>query len=291
MRPSLSLAAVAALAAGALGLQAATAVTQAAPSQRTITSTDSASALRALKAHPGDALTSRGTDFVVTGRVVDPDGSIHVRLDRTYRGLPVLGGDLVVHLGPDGAWRGASQTLRAPVRVGAGPHLSAQQARSVAVAPTRLTRSISSFKAAGTPRLVVDATSGRARLAWRVASLGRHADGTPSRLATYVDARTGARAAPRGAHPDRRRLRPVAVQRGGPAAADAVGLDVPAQGPDPGQHLHDRPEQQDRLALAASSSASAARPARCSPAPTPCSATARPAAASPRPSTRSTART
>ena len=191
MRKSLSLAAVAALAAGTLGLQAATAVTQAAPSQLT-TSTDSASALRALKAHPGAALTSRGTGFVVTGRVVDPDGSTHVRLDRTYRGLKVLGGDLVVHLGPDGAWRGTSQTLRAPVRVGATPRLSAQQARSAAVAPTRLTRSISSFKAAGTPRLVVDATTGRARLAWRVASLGRHADGTPSRMASYVDAKSGA---------------------------------------------------------------------------------------------------
>ena len=113
-------------------------------------------------------------------------------IDRTYRGLKVLGGDLVVHLGPDGAWRGTSQTLRAPVRVGATPRLSAKQARSVAVAPTRLTRGISGFKAAGTPRLVVDATTGRARLAWRVASLGRRVDGTPSRMASYVDAKTGA---------------------------------------------------------------------------------------------------
>ena len=40
-------------------------------------------------------------------------------------------------------------------------------------------------------RLVVDATSGTGRLAWEVVSGGTQADGTPSRLATYVDARTG----------------------------------------------------------------------------------------------------
>ena len=35
----------------------------------------------------------------VTGRITttDADGDTHVRLDRTYRGLPVVGGDLVVH--------------------------------------------------------------------------------------------------------------------------------------------------------------------------------------------------
>ena len=129
---------------------------------------------------------------MVTSRIVDPDGSTHVRIDRTYRGLPVLGGDLVVHRGPEGQWRGVSQTLRSPVRLGTTPRLSAQLARSIAVAPTRLTRSIGGFKAAGKARLVIDATSGTARLAWRIGSGGRHADGTPSRMASYVDARTGA---------------------------------------------------------------------------------------------------
>ena len=39
--------------------------------------------------------------------------------------------------------------------------------------------------------LVVDATGARPRLAWEVLTGGVQADGTPSRLATYVDARTG----------------------------------------------------------------------------------------------------
>ena len=40
-------------------------------------------------------------------------------------------------------------------------------------------------------RLVVDATGGTPRLAWEVVTGGTQHDGTPSRLATYVDAHTG----------------------------------------------------------------------------------------------------
>ena len=44
--------------------------------------------------------------------VVDTDGSQHVRYDRTYRQLPVLGGDFVVHLAPNGAYRSANRATR-----------------------------------------------------------------------------------------------------------------------------------------------------------------------------------
>ena len=48
-----------------------------------------------------------------TDTVVDPDGTTHVRMHRTYRGLPVVGGDLVVHQVPQAGWTGVSQTLDA----------------------------------------------------------------------------------------------------------------------------------------------------------------------------------
>ena len=48
------------------------------------------------------------------------------------------------------------------------------------------------FRSTGTPRLVVDAVGHAPRLAWQVTSVGRRADGTPSRMSTFVDARTGA---------------------------------------------------------------------------------------------------
>ncbi len=44
----------------------------------------------ALRATSADAFRSRSV-------LLDRDGTSHVRYDRTYRGLPVLGGDVVVH--------------------------------------------------------------------------------------------------------------------------------------------------------------------------------------------------
>ncbi len=126
------------------------------------------------------------------GTVRDADGSTHVRLDRTYGGLPVLGGDLVVHQGPKGAWEGVSQTLASPLTLGATPKVTATPP-----APPRWRRppppaDIDGLRADKTaPRLVVDTLGDQARLAYEVTTSGRQADGTPSRLATYVDARSG----------------------------------------------------------------------------------------------------
>ncbi|HEU5035893.1 MAG TPA: M4 family metallopeptidase [Nocardioides sp.] len=138
------------------------------------------SAADALRQHPAAALTSDGTTYRVTDRVTDADGATHVRMDRFYRGLPVLGGDLVVHQGSEGAFRGVSKTLDRAVRVSVTPTVTRSAAGDKVARPAERTR------------LVVDATSGTARLAWEVLTGGKQHDGTPSRLATYVDARTGA---------------------------------------------------------------------------------------------------
>ena len=53
---------------------------------------------------------------MVTDTIVDRDGTSHVRMDRRYHGLRVVGGDLVVHTAPSGALEGVSQTLAEPVR-------------------------------------------------------------------------------------------------------------------------------------------------------------------------------
>lgn len=132
----------------------------------------------AVYAGPADAFRSRAT-------VLDPGGSSHVRFDRTYRGLPVLGGDLVVHLGPGGAWRGVSQTLARPVTVSVVPRVTRAQATATAgrAAPGR----VSSRSA----RLVVDATAVPAKLAWDVLLAGVRADQTPMRLHVLIDAASG----------------------------------------------------------------------------------------------------
>ena len=188
MRRTLGLATAAVLAASTLGLTGA----HAAPREAAQRSDSAAGAIQALAAHPAAARAAQGQAFRVSDTIIDRDGSSHVRMERTYRGLPVLGGDLVVHRGPQAGWRGVSQTLAAPMQVSTKPLVSAAAASATATTPAKATRSIAGLKATGDPRLVVDATQSAPRLAWEVLSGGTRADGTPSRLASYVDARTGA---------------------------------------------------------------------------------------------------
>lgn len=148
-------------------------------------------AIASLKEHPLVARATPGQDFRATATIRDADGATHVRVQRSYRGLLVVGGDLVVHQGPDAAWDGVSQTLAAPVRVSVHPSVSKARAERAVVTKDRATRSIRGLRVAGEPRLVVEAIAGTPRLAWEFTTGGRRTDGTPSRLLTYVDARTG----------------------------------------------------------------------------------------------------
>src|SRR5882672_370253 len=80
-----------------------------------------AAALDALREHAGavgftaDRVgpqgLGRGYRVNVTDVMVDPGGATHVRMERSYAGLPVRGGDFVEHLGADGHWLGASSTF------------------------------------------------------------------------------------------------------------------------------------------------------------------------------------
>ena len=197
MRTSLGLAAAAVLTVSTLGILP-TSATAAPTGSSPVARVDeagraAASALKALEARPGLARESVEQEFHVTETMLDPDGAAHVRMERTYRGLDVVGGDLVVHEGAASDLTGVSQTLRAPLTLKAQPSLHAQGATSRALAPSKPTASIEHLRAGdAAPRLVVDALGAEPRLAWEVRTLGRETDGTPSRLTTYVDARNGA---------------------------------------------------------------------------------------------------
>ncbi|RYB95471.1 M4 family peptidase [Nocardioides oleivorans] len=184
--------AVAAAAAAALPLTTATSA-QGAPSAST---TDAragvvSDALAALERHPGAARATDGQAFVATGTVTDADGSTHVRFDRTIDGLRVLGGDLVVHRDAADAFDGVSQTLAAPLTLATEASVARAAAQRTVLARNARSTAVRGDGKAEAGELVVDATSGRPRLAWEVLTGGMQADGTPSRLATYVDARTG----------------------------------------------------------------------------------------------------
>jgi Zn-dependent metalloprotease len=147
-------------------------------------------AIVAAKAHPGATRFGSAQGLTAVSTLVDPDGTSHVRLHRTYRGLDVVGGDLVVHQSKTGAWEGSSQTLGKSLDLAVTPSVTGAAAGARALAPSAVTRQIKNAKLDGST-LVVDAFNATPRLAWKVMSGGRQANGTPSRLATYVDARTG----------------------------------------------------------------------------------------------------
>ena len=145
-------------------------------------------AIKAAQSHVGRTHFGAAQRFTVRGQTTDPDGTTHVRLDRTYHGLQVVGGDLVVHQSRSGAWEGANLTLDHALALDTTPVVDASTAAGDAM--RHLDRGIRGAKVER-HTLVVDATGATPRLAWQVVTGGTQADGTPSRLESYVDARTG----------------------------------------------------------------------------------------------------
>ncbi|MFI1163343.1 M4 family metallopeptidase [Streptomyces sp. NPDC020801] len=126
--------------------------------------------------------------------IVDKDGTQHVRYDRTYHQLPVLGGDFVVHIAPGGAYRGAGRATKDSISLASvTPKLSAPKAADLAVNALRaanLGERLQQVKAK--PQLIVDALHGAPRLAWRTNAVGLDSLGNPVARTVLTDARTGA---------------------------------------------------------------------------------------------------
>ncbi|MGG5172368.1 M4 family metallopeptidase [Pseudarthrobacter sp. J1738] len=114
----------------------------------------------------------------------DNNGDTHVRMNRTYQGLPVRGGDFVLHLDAKGQATGQDLTQLTPISVSTKPTVGSAAATNAVATKGRV--------AAGSPVLTVDATTAQPRLVWDVTTTGYQADGqTPSRLHSYVDANSG----------------------------------------------------------------------------------------------------
>ncbi|MFJ5259598.1 M4 family metallopeptidase [Streptomyces sp. NPDC088387] len=127
--------------------------------------------------------------------IVDTDGTQHVRYDRTYRELPVLGGDFVVHLAPDGTYRDATRATRATIGLPTvTPLISGPKAADRATNALRATHPGEVLRRlTAKPRLVVDALHGAPRLAWRTDAVALDGSGNPVARTVLTDARTGGR--------------------------------------------------------------------------------------------------
>jgi Zn-dependent metalloprotease len=132
------------------------------------------------EASTADALGLGGKiELKVKDVVKNRDGSTHTRYERTYAGLPVLGGQLIVHRTPDGSIDGVDKATTARIQV---PTTKAPASQKPAKA-----------KADGSkaPRKVVWAADGKPTLAWEKVIGGKQKDGTPNELHVVTDAKSG----------------------------------------------------------------------------------------------------
>ncbi|TDD18137.1 M4 family peptidase [Kribbella turkmenica] len=118
--------------------------------------------------------------------VKDPDGTEYVRYDRTYNGLPVVGGDLIVKRKGEAIRQVTYNRGAKSVGVATQPTLPRSAALATAARAAE-------FKATGNKgSLVVFVTEAKPVLAYDVVTTGVKADQTPSVLHSYIDAKTGA---------------------------------------------------------------------------------------------------
>ncbi|MEU1333680.1 M4 family metallopeptidase [Streptomyces sp. NPDC005865] len=129
--------------------------------------------------------------LVVRDVTKDRDGTVHTRYERTYDGLPVLGGDLVVDTAKSGKTEGVVKAAKAQLK---GVDMSADVKASAAEK-----QALGAAKAAGSkkadadraPRKVVWMASGKPVLAYETTVGGLQHDGTPNQLHVITDAATG----------------------------------------------------------------------------------------------------
>ncbi|MFK0167588.1 M4 family metallopeptidase [Streptomyces sp. NPDC090306] len=121
----------------------------------------------------------------------DADGTTHTRYERTYAGLRVLGGDLVVHTSASGATEGVTRATNASLDVASlTPAIAASTAEKQALTTAKSAGSAKTAADAA-PSKVIWAGSGTPVLAYETVVGGFQDDGTPNQLHVITDAATG----------------------------------------------------------------------------------------------------
>ncbi|MGW1075101.1 M4 family metallopeptidase [Streptomyces sp. NPDC002537] len=135
--------------------------------------------------HSSATGVGKAETLTVKDTLIDPEGKRHVRFARVYRGVPVVGGDLVVHLDAKQSYLGVTRAIRHQISLpSVTPKLTAPQAAAKAAA--------SADGKAGKTELVVDATGGKSVLAYRVTVTDSRTAQTGGVHSVVVDAGSGA---------------------------------------------------------------------------------------------------
>ncbi len=137
----------------------------------------------AVKTLATQAKATADDDFQVRDVIVDNDGREHVRMDRFYKGLRVIGGDMVVHNEKSGMTRAMSHTMAAPLALETAATLDADDAH--AYAESLFGRQMSGRTKSS---LVIYARGTRPTLAYEVYVEGVAPDKTPMEMHYIIDA-------------------------------------------------------------------------------------------------------
>ncbi|KOU77259.1 peptidase M4 [Streptomyces sp. MMG1533] len=129
--------------------------------------------------------------LVVRDVLKDGNGTVHTRYERTYDGLPVLGGDLVVESTKADATEAVVKATRAAIKPATTTaKLSAAKAETQALAAAKA-EDAKSPDVNRAPRKVIWAAEGKPALAYETVVGGFQHDGTPQELHVVTDAATG----------------------------------------------------------------------------------------------------
>ncbi|AZM55636.1 peptidase M4 [Streptomyces sp. WAC 01529] len=129
--------------------------------------------------------------LVVRDVTKDRDGTVHTRYERTYDGLPVLGGDMVVDTAKSGKTEGVTKATKARLKgidMSAGIKASAAEKQALSAAKAEGSKKTDADRA---PRKVVWLAKGKPVLAYETVVGGLQHDGTPNELHVVTDAATG----------------------------------------------------------------------------------------------------
>ncbi|KES04982.1 peptidase M28 [Streptomyces toyocaensis] len=148
----------------------------------------------ALAIAAADQATHSGVDALAKGPDEQYDRSqvtpwtkdlYSVAYERTYKGLPVVGGDAVVLADGKGKVRAVQSAADVTITVPTRPKVT--QAQAVRTSRAKLAK----VEKLDSKRLVVRVKNDHATLAWEAVLTGRTKADVPSRLHVFVDARTG----------------------------------------------------------------------------------------------------
>ncbi|WP_405488690.1 M4 family metallopeptidase [Streptomyces sp. NBC_00096] len=137
------------------------------------------------------ALGLAGSEKLIVRDVVkDADGTTHTTYERTYNGIPVLGGDLTVHA-KDGVTKSVTKATNADIKVAdTNATVTPASAEGAAISSAN-SAGAKDAKADKGARKVIWAATGAPVLAFETVVGGLQHDGTPSALHVVTNAKTG----------------------------------------------------------------------------------------------------